>query len=29
VVAGVGDDVGFQSKSGKDDPFERLCSAVV
>ena len=29
VLAGVGDDVGFQSKSGKDDPFERLCSAVV
>jgi hypothetical protein len=29
VVAGVGDDVGFQSKSGKDDPFERLCSAIV
>ncbi|MBU6301351.1 MAG: glycoside hydrolase family 28 protein [Verrucomicrobia bacterium] len=29
AVAGVGDDVGFQSKSGKDDPFERLCSAVV
>jgi hypothetical protein len=29
AVAGVGDDVGFQSKGGKDDPFERLCSAVV
>ena len=29
VVVGVGDDVGFQNKSGKDDPFERLCSAVV
>jgi hypothetical protein len=29
AVAGVGDDVGYQSKSGKEDPFERLCSAVV
>jgi hypothetical protein len=29
VVAGVGADVGFQNKRGKDDPFERLCSAVV
>jgi hypothetical protein len=29
AVAGVGDDIGLKGKSGTDDPFERLCSAVV
>ena len=29
VVAGAGDDVGLKGKGGTDDPFERLCSAVV
>jgi hypothetical protein len=29
VVAGVGDDVGLRGRGGKDDPFNRLCSAVV
>lgn len=29
VVAGGGDDVGFKGKSGTEDPFKRLCSAVV
>jgi hypothetical protein len=29
AVAGVGDDIGLKGKSGTDDPFKRLCSAVV
>ena len=29
AVAGGGDDVGLHTESGKDDPFDRLCSAVV
>ncbi len=29
VVVGVGGDVGYKGKSGLEDPFERLCSAVV
>ena len=29
VVVGSGDDVGYKGKSGSEDPFERLCSAVV
>ena len=29
AVAGVADDVGLQRPSGTDDPFARLCSAVV
>jgi len=29
VVVGAGDDVGYKGKSGTEDPFERLCSAVV
>ena len=29
VLAGVGDDIGLKGKGGTDDPFKRLCSAVV
>ena len=29
VVVGAGGDVGYKGKSGLEDPFERLCSAVV
>ena len=29
AVAGVGDDIGLKGKSGTEDPFKRLCSAVV
>jgi hypothetical protein len=29
AVVGAGGDVGYKGKSGSEDPFERLCSAVV
>ncbi len=29
VVVGAGGDVGYKGKTGSEDPFERLCSAVV